>query len=165
MAKKKILPPLCDDDAVSPFMQNLIIESLHKDMKDRREGTSIPQGEYELHGQLLLQVDTTVEQRAGGLAKPTVSLPLKAILAMALQKLGVQRQNMKNFITEVAFEARSLDETVSEKMEEEISEIMSEAVDKMIEGLPKIPRNGNVMVSSQIKVLKFTPTKQVSEVV
>ena len=165
MAKKKVIEALCEDDDVSPLLQSIVIESLHKDMKDRRESTSLPQGEHEFHGQLVFQVDTTVEQRAGGLAKPTVSLPLKAILAIALKKLGIQREGMKQFITDVAFEARAMDETVTETMEEEVGEIFKEAVDKMIDKLPKIPRAGNVMVASKVKLLKVIHTKQVSEVI
>lgn len=141
--------------------RDILIESLANWSKKKREETHLPEGKYEFHNEVLFQFDTVVTQKAGGLAVPTVALPLKKILAIALQKAGVQRENIAKIIQEAADEAAKAGDTVTEAMQ--ATEEALERVTAILKTLPKIPRAGGVTVTGDVQILRKVQTKQVSQ--
>ena len=75
---------------------------------------------------------------------PTVSIPLYATLAIALQKAGIQAENILSIIESSVSEAIANDETVNESISERVRAICEHLKNRFAETLPKTPVKGAV---------------------
>jgi hypothetical protein len=119
-----------------------IVSSLLNDVV----GTKVTrQGLTHINERIIIDITGTVNKFPEEMYTPTVSIPLKATLALALKKAGFQRENIIKILVATMQEALTLDESAVKSMEKLVGE--SEAKVKEIVGkLPKQTRAGKTTV-------------------
>lgn len=108
-------------------------------------------GTHRVKGFLTLEVDATITKGEPNSYVPTVALPLKSILAIALRKAGVQAKNIERIVVEAATEALAF----GDKVDLEATERGLEAVKGMLAKLPLKVREGSTRVDGTARVVEY----------
>lgn len=105
-----------------------------------------------------VHVKGTIEKKADTEKTPTVSIPLKATLALALQKAGIQRENIARILTEAMTEALNMGEQGEAKIAQELADVDAamERVTAITATLPKTPVSGatNCKLTAEVEILE-----------
>lgn len=119
------------------------------------KNVDLPIGSTRIKKTLTIEVDATVNKFADEEYTPTVSIPLKATMAVLLQRMGFQRDRAMELLTEAMTEALKM-----EKMGEDEIAKLSANVDEAMErvaavtaALPKAIRKGKTTIKGTIKEL------------
>jgi len=120
-------------------------------MTKKLDTEPLPAGEYTIQGVALVKVDVTIKKAPATTYRPTCHLPLKAVLAVALRKAGVQAGNIAAVIAEAAQEALALGEKVGEELE--ATEAAIKQVEAMLDKLPPQKREGATRVEGSVQVV------------
>lgn len=85
---------------------------------------------------------------------PTVSIPLKATLALAMQKAGVQRDNIARILMEAMTEALALGEQGEARIADQLADVDAamERVSAITEALPKTKVSGATLCKLECEV-------------
>jgi hypothetical protein len=121
---------------LNPYLTNALTKALQSKMNAAGKKVKLPTGKTEFHGQVILDVDVTVNKAADTEYTPTVDVPLKAVLAVALMKAGIQKANITNHIVAAMTEAIEL----GEEKAEELFGLTDEAEQRVAEALSKLPK-------------------------
>lgn len=105
----------------------------------------IPVGVHHVNGVVSVSLDAIISKEPVETYVPTVDLPLKKVLAIALQKAGVQRHNILRIIQEAAVEALKEKSQVSDYIE--VTEKSLQQVSEMLRTLPKKTRDGKTVIA------------------
>lgn len=127
-------------------------------MSKKLKADAPPPGEYVVSGLATVRVNVRIAKGEPTMYRPTSSLPLKGVLAVALRRAGVMRGNIARIIAEAATEALEAGEKV-EGLEE--TEEAIKAVEKMLERLPPKSREGATRVEGDVELLGFAPELKV----
>lgn len=119
------------------------------------EGERPSPGDYRIFGQYLVTVDAEVKIGEDHEYTPTVAIPLKAALALVLEKSGFTRERSAELLVEAMTEAieggKKAESAVADKLLE--VEIAMDRVAKQIaKKLPKRVRKGRVCVDGTVNV-------------
>jgi hypothetical protein len=131
------------------YLTNVLTKALQSKMNAAGKKTKLSTGKTEFHGQVILNVDVTVNKAADTEYTPTVDVPLKAVLAVALMKAGIQRTNITAHIIDAMKEAIAL----GEEKAEELFGLTDEAEQRVAEALSKLPkqiRSGQTNVTGTV---------------
>lgn len=113
----------------------------------------LAEGEHSVNETITLDVTAIVKKFADEQYTPTASIPLKPVLALLLQRMGVQRDAAVALITEVMTAAINLDADGSDLLLEQynIDEVMQRVQD-MAAALPPKTRKGKTTVKGGFEV-------------
>ena len=128
-----------------------------------REAPKLAPGKYHVSGQAIVSIDADVSKGEPTTYTPTTHLPLKAVLAIALKKAGVQKRNIEKIVLEAATEALGNGATVGEELA--VTERALKAVEKMLAKLPPQTREGATKVNGTVRVVSFKATPEVASMV
>jgi hypothetical protein len=113
------------------------------------------------------RIDTTVLVRVSGTVTklpdtekvPTVSIPLKATLALALQKAGVQRDNIAAILVESMTEALNMGEQGEARIADNLKDVEEamQRVSAITHDLPKTPVSGATNCKLTVEVEEVEP--------
>lgn len=115
-----------------------------------KEECFLPPGKYQVNQRFIVDLSATVTKGKGTMVTPTTSLPLIKIMALALHKAGIQKENIKNHIIEAATEALNQLHPVSDYIE--TTESALDEVQKLLSDLPRVPRQGRTTVEGEISI-------------
>jgi len=87
------------------------------------KGCKLDVGTHNINMHVVVHVTGTIKKAADYTRPPTVSIPLKATLALALQKAGVQRENIARILVEAMTEALNMGEQGEVKIAAELKDI------------------------------------------
>ncbi len=121
---------------MNAYLTNVITKALQSRMKARGDKVKLSTGKTEFHGQVILDIDVVVNKGADVEYVPTVDVPLKAVLAVALMKAGIQRENIVTTIMAAMNEAIAL----GEKKAEALFPLTDEAEKRVHQALAKLPK-------------------------
>jgi hypothetical protein len=130
-------------------MRNLLVAAMTKAMK----AEPLLPGEYHLRGRVVVEVDCTVRKGEPQTYRPTVHLPLKAILGLALVKAGVNAGDIAFIVAEAAKEALENGREVEVALEP--TEEGLKAVEKLLDRLPPQTREGASKIVGNVEVVEF----------
>jgi hypothetical protein len=143
-------------------MDDLIRVALAKEFKEIRITTP---GVHEIDETVTLHIKGTVTRNKDYMRAPTVSIPLKATLALALQKAGFQREHIKRILIESMQEALALGEQAEGIILErlaDVDEAMTHVADA-IKNLGKVPTAGGTKVDVTITEVAPEPAEVLTE--
>ena len=83
----------------------------------------ISPGSHELDLQVTLRVRGTVVKRPATQYTPTISIPLKATLAVLLQRMGCTREAAQDLLVQVMSEALAVDGAPNKALENSLSDV------------------------------------------
>ena len=106
--------------------------------------SEISKGEHKIDNTLTIDIKGIVNKFADESYTPTVSIPIKATLALLLNRMGFQRDKAAALIVEVMTEALKADEKADEALAATLKEIeqAEQRVADMTAALPKKTRKG-----------------------
>jgi hypothetical protein len=109
-----------------------------------KKNGKVKTGIHHVDTTVLVRITGTVTKLADTEKTPTVSIPLKATLALALQKAGIQRENIARILTEAMTEALNMDEQGEARIAEQIKDVEEAMarVEAITHDLPKTPVSG-----------------------
>lgn len=127
-----------------------LVKLLGKDLDDA------PVGKHHVAGRVTLDLDATISRSPDSEYTPTVSVPLKATLALVLHRAGFQRDRAAEIIVEAMREALTLGEHGADEIAERIADVDAamERVTEITESLPKQKRKGATRVTGTVAVVE-----------
>ena len=119
-------------------------------------------GVYEVDTVVTLRVVGTIKKGADEPYIPTADIPLKAALALVLEKSGISRELSSRLLVEAMTEALKLGEKGSEAVEAKCKDIDAamERVNKLVGKLPEKIRSGKTIC--KVTVTEVAPVAVVS---
>jgi len=137
-------------------MHDLLHVALGKLLKDTPD---VPVGVVEVDETVTLHVKATIRRNQDGEYTPTVSIPLKATLALLLAKMGFQRERAAELLVDAMTEALNEgllgEETVLARLAD-VDAAMAR-VTAITAALPKETRKGAVTVKGSVEVIEPEP--------
>lgn len=124
-----------------------------------KETPDLPVGTVTVDETVTLKVKATIKRNKDGEYTPTVSIPLKATLALLLAKMGFQRDRAAELLVEAMTEALNEDRLGEETISERLADIDTamERVQAITAALPKETRKGAVTVKGSVEVVQPEP--------
>lgn len=126
-------------------MDNLNLVALNKAIATlAKEASPLPVGIHEVELTALVKIRGTVKKSQDTWKTPTSSIPLKATLAICLQKAGIQRERIAEILVEAMTEALKVNEFADDYIKDSmrgIDEAMAR-VDAIVGALPKTKVSG-----------------------
>ncbi len=118
------------------------------------DGVKLDVGHHEVDFKVLVHVTGSITKLKDTSKTPTVSIPLKATLALALQKAGVQRENITRILTEAMTEALNMGKKGEETIKEQLADVEAamKRVTAVTSALPKTPVSGKTICDLNCKV-------------
>jgi len=139
--------------SLTPIQILAISKALTKKDIDAARAALQP-GKYEVDMSIKLSGTVTIGE--SGEKKSTVSIPVKGVLGILLQRAGVTREASIELITEAVTQAMnsSSDGTKGESaLDSYVEDIFSEVSDRIASSLPKTPTAGRVTTSLNCKIV------------
>lgn len=101
-------------------------------------------GVHRVDATVLVRLTGTVTKLEDTEKTPTVSIPLKATLALALQKAGIQRENIAAILVEAMTEALEMGEQGEARIADQLNDVEEamQRVTAITRDLPKTPVSG-----------------------
>lgn len=147
---------MCQLSSLSAPVKNALLVGLTKRMDKlygkKGENLKLAPGQHGFHGRVTLDVHLDIAKAQEVWQTPTTSIPLKAVLAIALQKAGVQRENIRDVLVDAMTEAINLEEETAEELMGVTEDAMGR-VSQTLKHLPKVPREGATTVRGDIEFL------------
>jgi len=112
------------------------------------KAVGLPVGKYDLTGtKVTIELSGTMEKRPDEEYTPTVSVPVKAALILALQKAGVQDANISKILVEAMKEALAIGEKGEDAIKPHVKKYdeIEKAFVKTLAKLPKQTREGKTL--------------------
>jgi hypothetical protein len=132
-------------------LAELVPLCMAKRLKDQAELGDLPAGKYRVQVTLPVGIDCFVTKGEESTYTPTPKLPLKAILAFALKKAGVDKEKMAKLIADAAIEAMKAGTKIADELE--VTEVALRQVEEAILAkLPRSKRAGSVTVTGEVKI-------------
>jgi len=137
-------------------MHDILHVAIAKLLKDTPD---VPVGTVTVDETVTLKVKATIKRNKDGEYTPTVSIPLKATLALLLAKMGFQRDRAAELLVEAMTEALNEDRLGEETISERLADIDTamERVQAITAALPKETRKGAVTVKGSVEVVQPEP--------
>ena len=112
-------------------------------------------GSYEIDQTVTLHVKGTVKKGADCEYTPTVSVPLKATVALLLNKMGFQRDRAAELLVEAMTEALEWERLGEETIVERLADVDAamERVQQITAQIPKQVRKGATSVKGTVEVV------------
>lgn len=128
--------------------QLAIAKICEKDLK----GFKAPQGKNDIDVTITLRVKASITKGADVDYTPTVDIPLKATLALVLEKAGFSREYAAKLLTEAMTEALEAGEKGNEAVESRLKDIdlAMDRVSAITAALPKKTRSGPTTVKGSV---------------
>jgi len=124
-----------------------------------KDTPDVPVGVVEVDETVTLHVKATIRRNQDGEYTPTVSIPLKATLALLLAKMGFQRERAAELLVDAMTEALNEgllgEETVLARLAD-VDAAMAR-VTAITAALPKETRKGAVTVKGSVEVIEPEP--------
>ena len=115
----------------------------------KNEDADLSPGRHCLDEELIVRVSGSVEKLADELIAPTVSIPLIPALALFWEKAGIVRDRALAMLREALAEAMTAkvkeDASIKERIKD-IDEAVKAIRQELIAGLPKMHRDGKVLI-------------------
>lgn len=136
-----VLPQIGADQAAT-----LVSQAVVKELSDRLKGSSVPSGRYKVHGRILLEVAAVFVQSGPESYTPTISIPLKAVLALLIQRMGFPRDKAMEVLSDCMAQALKAGTEAAPFIQDHITqvEIAMARVEAMANTLPKKTRRGKL---------------------
>ena len=113
------------------------------------DGPDIAAGRYRVQATAFVEIDAFVTQGEGSQYTPT-EVPLKAVLAIAIQRAGIGPDSIQKFIAEIAAEALKADKAITKPLDDAL-EKFKQALATTATG-PKKTRKGAFKVEGEMKI-------------
>ena len=136
-------------------MNNATKIALAKLLAKEVDGLDLPVGNVEVDKVVTLHVKAGITRRKDGEYTPTVSVPLKATMALLLARMGFQRDVASKLLVEVMTEALKADKLADEGIVNLLADVDAamEMVQEITDALPKERRKGATVVSGSVEVV------------
>ena len=134
-------------------LDNILAVALANRLDKLADSTTVSQGTHEIHARIVLDVNLTLSKGRDVSYIPTVKLPLKNVLAVALAKAGFQRDNIAKLIEEAAREALAGGDMVADAIL--VTDEAMERVEKSLAKLPAAVRSGATKVTGEIEFVQI----------
>jgi hypothetical protein len=128
------------NEEVCKIAANALVKKLKPD--------TIEAGEYDLSGtKVLVSFEGKLVKKPNEERTPTVSIPVKTVLALTLQKAGIQREHIESILVEAMTEAIELGEKGEDALAPFIKdyEQYEQRVKATLAQLPKVQVEGKVL--------------------
>lgn len=137
-------------------MHDILHVAIAKLLKDTPD---LPVGTVEVDETVTLKVKATIRRNKDGEYTPTVSIPLKATLALLLAKMGFQRERAAELLVDAMTEALNEDRLGEETITARLADVDTamERVQEITAALPKETRKGAVTVKGSVEVIEPEP--------
>jgi len=122
----------------------------------------LPVGQVTVDEVVTLHVKADIRRGEDGEYTPTISIPLKATLALLLARMGFQREMASALLIEAMTEALAGDRLGEETISERIADVESAMarVQEITAALPKAVRKGAVTVKGSVEVVEPEPVAE-----
>lgn len=130
-------------------LDNTLLVALASRLDKLADSKSLQPGTRDIHVRIVLDANLTVSKGRDVSYVPTVKLPLKNVLAVALAKAGFQRDNISALIEEAAREALAGGDMVADAIL--VTDEAMERVEKSLAKLPPAIRSGATKVTGEIE--------------
>jgi hypothetical protein len=137
-------------------MEKLTALAVEKTVAKLAKGIELGQGVHEVDEVVTLRITGTVDKRADETFTPTADIPLKAALALVLEKSGVTRDAAARILVEAMTEALESGKDASEEIKGRLNDIDT-AMDRVRDAasaLPSKTRKGKTLVKCEVEVLE-----------
>jgi hypothetical protein len=134
-----------------------VAKLLEKQIKARN--IDVPVGTVTVDETVTIHVKATVKRLADQEYTPTISIPLKATVALLLAKMGFQRDRAADLLVEAMTEALNDDVLGSEAIAARLADVDTamERVTAITAALPKDKRKGATSVVGTIETVEDVP--------
>jgi len=127
----------------------------------KNEDADLSPGRHYIEEEFVVRVSGSVEKLDDEMVAPTVSIPLIAVLALFWEKCGVVRDRALVMLREALAEAMTAkvkeDASIKDRIKD-IDEAVKAIRKDLIAGLPKMPREGKVLLDNlQVEVMPVVP--------
>ena len=139
---------------MNDVIQTALVKLLGKDLAVLTPGTT------EINEVITLHVQGTLRRGEDSYYTPTVSIPLKATLALLLSRMGFQREKAGEILVQCMTEALALTDDNKSKSSEIMEALLANVDDAMARvsqitgALPKQIRAGAVTVKGTVEVVQ-----------
>lgn len=144
-------------------METLIAKALEKGAAKLAKRFAPAVGKHEVNEIVCVRVHGTVTKHKDEEYTPTADIPLKAALALVLEKSGVTRDAAANLLVEAMTEALEAGEKAESAVQERLNDI-DEAMERVQSAAAKLPektRKGKTIC--KIELEEVDPTEFLSE--
>lgn len=135
-------------------VENAILKAIAKQW----EKTEFPVGQVAFKGEAVIELDIDVSRKADIEALPKFEFPFKKVLATALNKLGLSKEEIYQVVLDLA--------TDSTPMEDENIEVIEEFIDKAVEEAKKkterekVKKASPTLIRGVVRLKKFVAKKR-----
>ena len=139
-----------------------VMIALEKMMEKMAKGTSLPPGMYVVKDQLVIQLDCTIRKDSDEQYIPTISIPLKTVLALMLQKSGSMRDYISNLIKDCMIQSVTHGPSLKDLLEAETKELETymDEVNSICSAGGTATRTGKTFVRGEISVTLGSVTQK-----
>ena len=134
-----------------------VMVALEKMIEKMNKGTpGLPPGVYIIKDQLVIELDCTIQKDNDESYVPTISIPLKSVLALMLQKSGTMKDYISSLIKDCMIQAVTLGPSLKDLLEAETKEIDTymDEVNSICRAGGHAIRTGKTFVRGSIQVNK-----------
>jgi len=134
-------------------MNDLLHVAIAKLLKDTPD---LPVGQVTVDETVTLHVKATIKRNQDGEYTPTISIPLKATMALLLAKMGFQRERAAELLIEAMTEALSGERLGEDAISERMADVDAAMarVTAITDALPKAVRKGATTVKGSVEVVE-----------
>lgn len=136
-------------------MNDLVKLAIAKQFEKATKGLAVGVGTHNIDETVTLHIKGTVKKLEDKMITPTVNIPLKATLALVLEKAGFMRERAKELLIEAMTEAMELEAKGDVFVASQVKDIDTamEHVKDITSKLPKTPQSGATYVKVDIEEL------------
>jgi len=145
-------------------MEHAVLIALENQIKKQITKTKakdlIKPGNYQINRTIVFQVKGNVRKGEETEFTPTVAIPIKAAMALLLEKSGITREHSSRLLVEAMTEAINLGKQGEDFVKEKIN-VIEEAEKKVketIDALPKAKKKGITTVSATVDEVAVEPS-------
>jgi len=137
-------------------MDAILAKAIEKAAGPLCKGLNLVEGSYAVDETVTIHVSGVIKKGADETYVPTVDIPLKAALALVLEKAGVTRDAAAKMLVEAMTEALSLGAKGGGAVKERLNDI-DVAMGRVAEAVAKLPektRSGKTMCKVTLEVVE-----------
>jgi len=136
-------------------MDKLLAKAIEKVVSKESKGLDLAVGAHEIDEVLTIHVSGTLKKGADTTYTPTADIPLKAALALLLEKAGIVREAASAMLVEAMTEALNADEDKNEALQSRMKDVDAamSRVQSAVGTLPSKPRKGAITGKVELEIV------------
>lgn len=132
------------------------VEAWAKDVGLGEQDRALPAGTYPVNTRMVVEIEGAIRRQENYEAKPTARIPFLTVIALLMEKAGVTGRASIEMIRKAMEKALAMGENIEKGLEAQMKNVEAAKleIEKMMEGLPKIPCKGALRATLRTQVKK-----------